>query len=126
MKDVAASHARYLRDPAPRRMGNLASDLLRLSSWVRGRWRDDMILDQMDQIAWMIEQNPEFASEELANMQREICHWRRIWPVEPARWLLAFRARVMSDRILELSGLLDQEPADAVAEPAGPKYGSPE
>ena len=101
---------RYLRDPEPVRMGNLASDLLRLSSWVRGRWKDDRIVDLMNQIAWMLEQNPEFASEELADMQREICHWRRIWPVEPARALLAFRARKMSDRILELSGLLEPEP----------------
>ena len=121
MKAMEGHSARYLRQPQPARMGNLASDLMRLSSWVRGRWKDDRILDLMNQVAWMIEQNPEFASEELANMQREICRWRSIWPLEPARSLLAFRARVMSDRILELSGLLDQEPADAVAATTGTK-----
>jgi hypothetical protein len=121
MKTMESQNARYLREPPPARMGNLASDFMRLSSWVRGRWKDDRIVDLMDQIAWMIEQNPEFASEELANMQREICRWRRIWPLEAARSLLAFRARVMSDRILELSGLLQQEPADAVAASTGKK-----
>jgi len=104
---------RYLQDPAPIRMGNLASDLLRLSRWVSQRESDEVAVDLMNMIAWMLESIPSFASEELANMQREICHWRRIWPLEPARWLLAFRARVMSDRILELSGLL--EPGDDAA-----------
>ncbi len=107
MSAVDALRDRYLRDGEPIRMGNLASDLLRLSQWVEKRWPDARITGLLGEIAWMLEQNPEFASEELANMQREICHWRRIWPVEAARPLLAFRARVMSDRILELSGLLE-------------------
>jgi len=109
MSAAPALRERYLRDREPIRMGNLASDLLRLSQWVQRGWTDERIIGMLDEIAWMIEQNPEFASEELANMQREICHWRRIWPVEAARPLLAFRARVMSERILELSGLLDEE-----------------
>jgi len=108
MSPVQALRERYLRDREPIRMGNLASDLLRLSQWVTGRWKDERIVEMLAGIAWMIEQNPEFASEELADMQREICHWRRIWPVEAARGLLALRARVMSERILELSGLLDE------------------
>jgi len=41
-------------------------------------------------------------------MQREICRWRRAWPIEPARSILALRALQMSNRILELSGLLEQ------------------
>ncbi|MBM4036431.1 MAG: hypothetical protein FJ291_32245 [Planctomycetes bacterium] len=108
MSAVPALCERYLRDREPVRMGNLASDLMRLSQWAAGRWKDERIVELMETIAWMLEQNPEFASEELANMQREICHWRRIWPVEAARPLLAFRARLMSERILELSGLLDE------------------
>jgi hypothetical protein len=40
-------------------------------------------------------------------MQREICRWRRIWPVEKARHILALRASQMSNRVLEGSGLLD-------------------
>ena len=44
-------------------------------------------------------------------MQRELCQWRRIWPNECARPLLSLRARQMSDRVLDLSGLLEQAPA---------------
>ncbi len=53
----------------------------------------------------MIEWSGEDVTEELVNMQRELCRWRGLWPPEPARWLLAFRAQQMSARLLELSGL---------------------
>ena len=109
MRDIQAMRERYVRFPAPTRMGHLASNLLRLSHWVRVRPDDAAIIDLMREIASMMEWIPEFASEELADMQREICHWRSIWPLEPARSLLAFRARRMSDRVLELSGLLEKE-----------------
>jgi hypothetical protein len=104
---------RYAGFPAPARMGHLASNLLRLSQWVSNQPDDAAITDLMREIACMMEWIPEFATEELADMQREICHWLRIWPVEAARSLLAFRARKMSDRILELSGLQDEPGAKA-------------
>ena len=53
----------------------------------------------------MIDWTGDDATEELVKIQRELCRWRRIWPLEPARHLLAFRARQMSDRVLESSGL---------------------
>lgn len=110
MSDLDRLRERYLREPAPRRMGHLASDLLRLGRWVRMRRDDYAVVGLLGQIASCMEWNPEHATEELADMQREVCSWRRIWPLEPARSLLAFRAQRMSDRILALSGLLE-EPA---------------
>jgi hypothetical protein len=93
---------RFMRDGLPVRMGNLA----RLGNWVMMRHGDQEEIDLMREIAWMIEWCGEFATEDLVDIQREICRWRRIWPVEATRSSLAFRARRMSDRILELSGLL--------------------
>jgi len=107
MTDPRRVQERYSTLPPPTRMGHLASDLLRLGDWAEMPKGAASETELMSQVARMLEQNPEFASEEMANMQREICHWRRIWPVEAARHLLAFRARVMSERILELSGLLE-------------------
>jgi len=52
-----------------------------------------------------MEWNGDLASLELANMQREICRWRRIWPVETARSILVLRALQMSNKVLEWSGL---------------------
>ncbi len=99
-------HDRYLRDEPPARLGNLASSLLRLSHWVRTERSDEAVIDLMREIAWLMEWNGDLCSVELADMQREICRWRRHWPVGPARSILAFRAHRMSNRILELSSLL--------------------
>ena len=68
------------------------------------------IVDLMRETASMIEWTGDHATEELVNVHRELCRWRRIWPLEPARSLLAFRARQMSERVLDLSGLASNEP----------------
>jgi hypothetical protein len=106
MRDIKKMRDRYLRDKAPVRMGNLASSLLRLSQWVKNRHKEETTIDLMREIAWFLEWCGDLALVELADMQREICRWRRIWPVEQARAVLAFRALQMSNRILELSGLV--------------------
>jgi hypothetical protein len=108
MKDLKRLRARFIRDESSVRMGNLASDLLRLSKWIQARHTDEAIVGLMREIAWLMEWSGELASAELADMQREICWWRRVWPVEQDRHILALRASQMSNRILERSGLLKQ------------------
>jgi hypothetical protein len=99
-------HERFIRDGGSVRLGNLASDLLRLSKWIQARHSDEAIVHLMREIAWLMEWSGDLALAELADMQREICRWRRVWPVEQARHILALRASQMSNRILEWSGLL--------------------
>jgi len=108
MRAIRRMRERYLRDNGPVRLGNLASSLLRLNHWLTNHHRDDAIIDLMREMAWYMEWNGDMALAELVDMQREMCRWRRVWPVEQARSILAFRARQISNRILELSGLLDQ------------------
>jgi hypothetical protein len=72
------------------------------------RYNDEAIVDLMREIAWLMEWSGDLAFAELADMQREICRWRRIWPVEQDRHILALRALQMSNQILEWSGLLEQ------------------
>jgi hypothetical protein len=110
MKDLKRVRERFIRDRSAIRMGNLASDLLRLSKWIQGRHNDEAIVDLMRKIAWLMEWSGDLACAELADMQRELCRWRRIWPVGQARSILALRASQMSNRILEWSGLLEQTP----------------
>lgn len=105
MRNLQKIRDRFLRDDKAIRLGNLASDLLRLSLWVQQRHRNEMLIDLMREIAWLLEWSGDFGLVELADMQREICSWRRIWPVESARSILAFRASQMSQRLIELSGL---------------------
>jgi hypothetical protein len=101
-------HERFIRDGSPVRLGNLASNLLRLNKWILMRHNDEAIVDLMREIAWLMEWSGDLAFAELADMQREICRWRRIWPVEQDRHILALRALQMSNQILEWSGLLEQ------------------
>jgi hypothetical protein len=108
MKDLKTMHDRFIRDGSSVRMGNLASDLLHLSNWIRKEHSDEAIVDLMRRIAWLMEWTGDLASAELADMQREICRWRRAWPVDGARHILILRASQMSNRILEQSGLIDR------------------
>ena len=107
MRDLKRMHERFVRNTGAIRMGHLSSDLLRLSKWIQMRHNDEAIIDLMREIAWFMEWIGDLASAELADMQREICRWRRIWPVEQARGILALRALQMSNRILEWSGVLE-------------------
>jgi hypothetical protein len=108
MRDLERMRERFIRDGSSVRLGNLASNLLRLNKWILMRHNDGAIVDLMREIAWLMEWSGDLASAELADMQREICRWRRIWPVEKARHILALRASQMSNRVLEWSGLLEQ------------------
>jgi hypothetical protein len=106
MRDVSRLRERFLRDGLDRRLGNIASNLLRLSSWLQMERGPEAMVDLIRETMAMIEWMGDDATEELVNIQRELCRWRRIWPLAPARSLLAFRARQMSDRVLEASGLV--------------------
>jgi hypothetical protein len=108
MRDLKRMRERFIRDQSSVRMGNLASNLLRLGKWIQTGHNDGAIVDLMREIAWLMEWIGDSASAELADMQREICRWRRVWPVEQGRQTLALRAFQMSNRILERSGLLEQ------------------
>ncbi len=108
MRDLKRMHERFIRDGSSVRLGNLASDLLRLNKWILMRHKDEAIVDLMREIAWLMEWSGDLALAELADMQREICRWRRAWPIEQARHILALRASQMSNRILAWSGLLEQ------------------
>lgn len=105
MTDVSRRRERFLRDRRDRRLGNIASNLLRVSHWLQMGRDAETVVDLLRETASMIEWAGDDATEELVNVHRELCRWRRIWPLEAARGLLAFRARQMSERVLELSGL---------------------
>jgi hypothetical protein len=88
----------------------LGSNLLRLGQWLQLGRDEQAVVDLIRETAFMIEWTGDHAREELINAHRELCRWHRIWPPEPARSLLAFRAKQMSERGLELSGLASNEP----------------
>ena len=64
MRDIKRMRDRYLQNNAPVRM-ELASNLLRLSQWVKKRHRDEAIIDLMREIAWFLEWNGDAGLAEL-------------------------------------------------------------
>ena len=101
---------RYLEDKWPRQVGNLASTLTRLSSRTQDVRFDHVVGDLLRESALLIEWSAPFVPLELAakmaQMQRELVLWHRVWPGDAVRALLAFRARSMADLLLESAGYL--------------------
>ena len=100
---------RYLRDEWPRQLGNLASTLARLGSHAEDQRYDPIVADLLRETALLIEwtapQVPPDQVTNLAFMQRELLLWRKIWPADAARPLLALRAHAMADQLLAAAGL---------------------
>lgn len=110
IRDITQTRERFLRYPWAVRMGHLASNLARISNLARQPGTDRLVSDLLRESAWFVEwtalQAPVETAIELADVGRELCLWRRVQPLSPARQVLSFRARALSGRVLELSGLL--------------------
>jgi len=90
-------------------LGNLASTAARLSSRCTRPEHDALVVHLLREAALMIEWSaPHVAPAlhpDLAAMQREVLAWGHCWPLDPARPLLALRARQMSDALLRMARL---------------------
>jgi hypothetical protein len=106
MKDLKKMRERYLKDAVPVRLGNIASEILRLSGWLMDARMDSAAIKQVRIIAWLLEWSGDTGRPELADMQRELCRWLRTGFPKDERMPYALRAREMSEQILNLSGLL--------------------
>lgn len=101
---------RYKMLDWPQQLGNLASTLARVSTRAILPHYDALTADLLREAALLIEWSaprvpPDFLLE-LAMMQRELLAWQRVWPLDPARSLLALHTRHQSDRLLQLAGLV--------------------
>jgi hypothetical protein len=114
MKDLSAVRARYVRDPLPVRLGGLAADLARISSFSQNPANLAPVADLMREAAHFIEwcalESDLESQTTLLELQRHLAHWRMRLPqrFHDQTW----RAQVMaeaqrwSQRMLEMSGLL--------------------
>lgn len=106
---------RYARLTWQQRLGNLASTLARASTAVADPRTaasvPGLLREGMSVIEWSTADTPVEVLAELAPMQKELGLWRRAWEQNSqlVRPLLTLRARAMSERILELSGLIKKE-----------------
>jgi hypothetical protein len=101
---------RYERLDWPQQLGNLASTLARISSRATDSRHDALVADLLREAAVFIEWSAPHVSAtllaDLAAMQRELLAWRRVWPLEPIRPLVALYTRNASDRLLGMAGLI--------------------
>lgn len=108
-------------------LGNLASTLATVSAQSTIPSQDKLTSHLMREAALMIEwcaaNAPENFLLELAAMQRELLAWKRVFPIEGVRNLLALHTRNQSDRILQMAGLLPD--VDLSADSNQPTYSTP-
>lgn len=123
MSDIEAKQSarreRYLRDPLPVRLGNLASNLARIGSFSNhpgmGEAAGKALDESISFIEWTAGDADLSLQAELMELQRLLARWREerieIWNDPERRNEVAAQASVWSKRILESSGLLNSRSA---------------
>jgi hypothetical protein len=110
-------YERFITLDWQQQLGNLASTLATLSQQSTNPKQDTLTNHLLREAALMIEWSasnvPQNFLLELAGMQRELLAWRKDFPIESARNILSLYTRNQSDRLLQMSCLLeDDEKAD--------------
>jgi hypothetical protein len=105
---------RYLRDAVPIRLGGLAANLRRITSFSQHAANREAVEGLLDEskhfIEWTAGEAEVAAAAELVELQIQLARWQRnlehIWADAAQRQQLSEQSRVWSDRVLHLSGLL--------------------
>ncbi|MGH9751946.1 MAG: hypothetical protein ACREA2_04120 [Blastocatellia bacterium] len=108
---------RYLRDPLPLRLGNLASNLSRIKSLSNHPTMGEAAGRVVDESIFFIEWTTADASlrqqAALAELRSMLMNWRlewtEIWNDAEKRTSLAEQAGAWSEKILDCSGLLNPQ-----------------
>jgi hypothetical protein len=114
MKDWTQKQQRFQRDNIPTRLGNIASSLAHIKSFLDDPTNSDLVISIIEESKFFIEWTaPEMdvdQAAELVNIQRLLSrwqrHWSQIWTDSEARNQVAQQAKQASEHILSMSGLL--------------------
>ena len=114
MNNAMAIKDRYLRDELPVRLGGLAANLRRVSSFSRSESNQATVAALIEESKFFIEWTASEADIDtagaLVELQAQLARWQAGWSAlwaDPARrQQLGEQARVWSDLVLQLSGLL--------------------
>lgn len=116
MRDWQKLRARYLRDQVPVRLGGVAANLARINSFSSHQDQAGFVELMIDEskhfIEWTtLDAKPEIQSE-LVELQIQLAVWQRnwslLWADPDRRYAVARLAAKWSDRVLEMSGLLNE------------------
>jgi hypothetical protein len=114
MRDWKALKERYLRDELPIRLGNLASNLARIKSRCQNPANGELVESLLQEsklfIEWTaLDAEVEIAAE-LVELQVQLACWQyswaRIWDDAEQRMIVMEQARIWSEKVLNMSGLL--------------------
>ena len=105
-----ALRERYLRDPLPIRLGNLASDLARIASCSENPKNHEVVMSVLEEskyfAEWAAAEAPPETQAILAEVQLQLALWHRRWLQGHPEPLMQHEVRRWSDQLLEHSGLL--------------------
>jgi hypothetical protein len=114
---LKARQERYLRDPLPMRLGNLASNLARLKSFTQrpelSEAAQRVVYESKHFSEWAAYDANLHTQTGLRALQKELARWQlswaTLWDDAQQRLSLSSAAEVWSQRMLACSGLLTTE-----------------
>ncbi len=115
MKDWNTIQTRYLQDTLPIRLGGIAANLSRVKSFAMHDANQEAVASLLEESKWFIEWTARDAeistAAELVELQVQLSlwwhTWDNIWMDSSQRQQVAAMSSQWSQRVLELSGLLD-------------------
>ena len=115
MNNLSAIKERYLRDQLPIRLGSLAANLRRITSFSRSVSNQAAVAALIDESQYFIEWTAAEADIDsasvLVELQVQLARWQHngsaIWTNADRRRQMGDEARAWSDRVLALSGLMN-------------------
>jgi hypothetical protein len=121
MKNWTVLQDRYLRETLPNRLGELSANLARISSFSQNDQNCDAVASLIEESKFFIEWTAMDAgidlATELVELQVQLARWQlgwqNIWSDQARKLQVSNQAKVWSNRVLEMSGLL----SEAIAPP---------
>ena len=115
MNNLATIRDRYQQDDLAIRLGGLAANLARVSSFSKNVANNDAVYGLLEESKYFIEWSAGEADTDVAAQLVELqvqlarwqCTWASIWGDAARREDLARQARIWSDKVLDVSGILE-------------------
>ncbi len=116
MTDRESYHQRFIQDALPIRLGGISANLARVQSASGNPRQSEVVRDMVRDTEYLIEWtaaecDPEVGGE-LVELQIQLAVWYRnwvlLWQDADLRNVIATMSGKWSDRVLELSGLLNE------------------
>lgn len=116
MKNWTIMRERYLRETLPNRLGELAANLARIKSFSSNVQNCDAVKSLIEESKFFIEWTAVDVgidgAAELVELQVQLARWQlawsSIWTTDTQRIKVTEQAKIWSERVLEMSGLLSE------------------